>query len=94
MIDSTILLVINDLSIIQKRATATSKKHLNSLLDYLNADDNATIPHRKSDMMTKVHSDGSCISVQGARSQAAGHFYCENSTPMQQEEPHKIATHQ
>ena len=46
---------------------------------------------RKSDMMTKVHSDGSCLSVQAARSRAAEKFYSGNSTTMQQEEPRQGA---
>ena len=48
----------------------------------------------KSVMIIKVHSDGSLLSVQGARSWEAGHFYCVNNTQIQQEEPHQGAIYQ
>ena len=59
----TILTAINDLSIIQTKATTTSKHHLNTLLDYLHENANATILCQKSDMIIKVRSEGSHISV-------------------------------
>ena len=92
MIDSTMLTAINDLSIVQTTATTTSQQHLTMLLDYLFTNPDATILYRKSDMIVKVHSDGSYLSVPGARSRAAGHFYLGNNIPAHQEEPYQGAT--
>ena len=89
MIDSTILTAINDLSIMKTNATTKSKRRLNTLLDYLHANANAIMLHQKSDMTIKVHSDASCLSMQGARSRSAGHMYRGNDTPMHKEEPHQ-----
>ena len=58
MIDSTMLITINDLSIVQTKATKTSISHLKTLLDYLHANPNSSAIHRKSDMIINVHSDG------------------------------------
>ena len=91
MIDSTMLIAFNDLSITQTNATATSQRHLNTLLDQLFTNPNASILCRKFDMIAKVNSDGSYLSVPGARSRAAGHFYLGNSTPIQKKEPYQGA---
>ena len=89
MIDSTMLTAINDLSIMQTKATAASQRHLNTLLDYLFTNPNASILYRKSGMIVKVHSEESCLSVPGVRSREARHFYLGNNTPIQQDEPYQ-----
>ena len=43
MIDSTILTEINDLFIVQTKATVASKRLLNTLLELFHANDNATM---------------------------------------------------
>ena len=81
MIDSTILTAINDLSIVQTMATTASQKHLITLLDYLFTNPNTSILYYKSDMIVKVHSDGSYLSVPDACSRASGYFYLGNNIP-------------
>ena len=63
IIDSTILTAINDLSIVQTKATTASNRHLNTSLDNFHSNANATMLHRKSDMMINVRSDGSHLLV-------------------------------
>ena len=79
---------INVMSIVQTKATATSIRHLNTLLDYLHTNPNTSTLCRKSDMIIKMHSDGSHLHVQGQRSRSAGHFCCGNKISMQQDEPY------
>ena len=62
-------------------------EHLNASLDYLYVKPNASIMCWASDMIIKVHSDGSYLSVQGGKSRVAGCFYCGNIISMWQDEP-------
>ena len=62
MIDGTILTAIKNISIVETNTTLTSRKHLNTLLDYLHDNPDAKIAHMKSEMIIKVHSDGSYLS--------------------------------
>ena len=67
LVDSTMLTAINDLSIVQTKSTKTSKRHLNTLLDYLCANPNASMLYRKSDMIVKVYSDGLYLSAKAQK---------------------------
>ena len=66
MIDSTILIAMNNLSIIQTIVTKTLQKHLTTLLDYLCINPNASILYRKSNIIVKVYSNGYYLPVLGA----------------------------
>ena len=94
MIDMTLLCAINDLSLAQAAPTKQSREHLNALLDYLYTKPNASIMYRASNMIIKVHSDGSYLSVPGGRSRAAGHFFCGNNVNAQHIEPYQGAIYQ
>lgn len=67
---------------------------MNDLLDYLHTHPNASIMYRSSDMKIKVHSDGSYLLVPGAKSRAAGHFYCGDNNHVLQDEPYQGSTYQ
>lgn len=71
-----------------------SRQHLHILLDYLCTHPNASIKYRASNMIIKVHSDGSYLSVQGERSRAAGHFYCRDDIPLLQNGTQQGSMHQ
>lgn len=84
IVDLTILCANDDLSLDQSKATQQSQQHLHTLLDYLHKHPNASVTFCASDMILKVHSDGSYLSVLGGRSRVAGHFYCGDNIPIQQ----------
>ena len=82
MIDCKILIAIKDLYLVQINVTLKSIKYLSTLLDYSYANPDAKITYRKSDMIIKVHSYGSYISVTQSRSRASGRFYCRDNMPL------------
>ena len=94
MIDLTIICASNDLSLEQSSATEQSKQHQHTLLDYLCTHANASVQYRASDMMLKVHSDRSYLSVRGGRSRAAGYFYFGKNIHMKQNEQSQGSMHQ
>ena len=65
---------MNDLAIESTKATTTTRNKMNTLLDYLATNPITAMSYRKSDMMLKTHSFGSCLSVINTRIITAGHF--------------------
>ena len=64
----TTLVTNNNISINQSTATSTTNNKMTNLFDYLYANLNAKIKFRASDMILKMHSNGSCISASKSRS--------------------------
>jgi len=44
-------------------------------MDFLNSNPNTSKTYRKSKIILKIHSNSSYLSINEARSAAAGHFY-------------------
>ena len=59
MLDYTTLTTINNIAIFQTKATNNINKLTGTLLDYLYTNPNAKLKFRKSNMILKVHLDGS-----------------------------------
>ena len=84
MMDLTTLVANNDISINQASATFNTNDKMNKLMDYLCTNSNAKIKYRVSDMILKIHSDGSYLSVSNSRSRAGGYYYLgDNILPEQ-----------
>ena len=76
------LVALGDISANQSRATEKTKNEINWLLNYASTHPDAQITYRASDMILRVHSDASYLSVSRARSRVGGHFYLSsNSSP-------------
>jgi len=86
MIDMTTLVANNDISLNQTTATTTTNQHMTDLFDYLATNPNAKVKFRASDMILKIHSDGSYLSVAKSRSRAGGYYYLGDNTPIGQPE--------
>ena len=74
-VDPTMLLTLNAIGAEQATATVTTAKAMTKLLNYCATNPEAIIRYRASDMILKIHSDGSYLSAPKARSRAGGHFY-------------------
>ena len=79
-----ILVANNDISINQTTATSTTNKYMTELFDYLYTNLNAKVKFRASDMILKIHSDGSYLSVAKSRSRAGGFYYLGDNVPIRQ----------
>ena len=75
IIDLTMLISANDLTIESTKYVTTARNKMSTLIYYLAINPNTAMAHKKSDMMLKMYSDGSCLSATNARSRVAGHFY-------------------
>jgi hypothetical protein len=82
IIDNTILPAVNDISLEQSSATQKTQDKVNTLLDYLHTNPIAKLKFRKSDMILKIHSDGSFLSVSKSRSRAGGYYYMGDNIPI------------
>jgi hypothetical protein len=78
-IDSTLLTALSTLSSEQAQATEQTKEAVDMLLDYCATHPDAVLRYMASDMILKVHSDGSYLSETKARSRAGAHFYLGNN---------------
>jgi hypothetical protein len=74
-VDITILKTLNTLSRQQSKATDTTAKHTEHLLDYLASHPDAVIRYYASDMILNIHSDASYNNEPDARSTAGGHYF-------------------
>ena len=74
-IDSTVLVALGSIGSQQSKPTATTRKAIDHLLDYVATHPDATVRFYASDMVLNLHSDASYLSESGARSRAGGYFY-------------------
>ena len=78
IMDCTTLPGINDTFLLQSKATVNINKLIQTLFDCMHANPDAKIMFCKSNMIFKVHSNGSYLSVKKSRSRTAGYFYMED----------------
>lgn len=74
------LVSLGTLAAAQTRATMTTMKAANQLLDYAATHPDATVRFTASDMILHVHSDASYLSEAKARSRAGGLFFLSSFT--------------
>jgi hypothetical protein len=67
-VDPTVLIPLNDIVTEQTKATEKTQAATNQTLDYLAPHRDATIRYHASDMVLRIHSDASYLSVSNARS--------------------------
>jgi hypothetical protein len=82
-VDPTVLMPLNDITTEQTKATEKTQAATNQLLDYLATDPDATIRYHASNMILRIHSDASYLSVSNARSRLGGLFFLGNKSPEQ-----------
>ena len=80
------LVTLSKLAHMQAKATQLTLKLIQHLLDYCATKSNVTIRYKPSDMILKIHSNTSYLSVPNVRSRYEGHFYL-GSKPVQQYTP-------
>ena len=73
-LDNTILPALNTIGTEQALPTATTKKKVQRLLDYVNIYPNAVLRFYASDMILKIDSDAAYLVLPKARSRFAGYF--------------------
>jgi hypothetical protein len=78
MIDNTMLVAINTLSMQQSSATTSTMNALVDLLNYCATHPEAKICYKASDMILHIVSDASYLSAKGSRSRLGGYFYLSN----------------
>ena len=74
-VDLTLLMALSAIASKQVKATKTTLKNVNQVLDYLATNPDATIIFHASDMILNIHSETSYISVKSTKSGASGHFF-------------------
>jgi hypothetical protein len=82
--DPTVLMPLNDIVKEQTKATEKPQAATNQMLDYLATHPDAIIPYHASDMVLRIHSDASYLSVSNARSRLGGLFFLGNNSPEQE----------
>ena len=86
--DLVTLVANNDVSTNQSSATTNTNNKIVELFDYLCTNLEAKIKFRASDMILKIHSDGSYLSASNSRSRAGEFYYLgDNIPPGQSEKP-------
>ena len=75
-LNSTLFAVLNTLGTEQASATGNTIIDLTQLLDYCTIYPNPTLRFVASDMVLRIYSDASYLSVSKARSRAVGFFFC------------------
>jgi hypothetical protein len=79
-VDPALFVPLNDIATEQTKATEKTQAAANQLLDYLAAHPDATIRYHASDMILRIHSDASYLSVSHARSLLGG-LFCYGEKP-------------
>ena len=79
-LNSPLLAALNTLGTAQAAATENTIIALTQLLDYCATYPNPILRFVASDMVLRIHSDASYLSVPKARSRAAGYFYLSSNT--------------
>ena len=77
------LVALGDISSVQSKATEETNKEIDWLLDYATTHPDASITYTASNMILRIHSDASYLSVPRARSRVGGHFYLSLGTTTQ-----------
>ena len=77
LIDSTIVVVVNDFPQHQTKDSETSSSRINMFRQNVDTHSNATIVHHQSNIILKVESDKSCLLALGDRSRARDYVYFE-----------------
>ena len=78
-VDPTILVTLNEIGSSQSKPTDENEDQLDISMDYLHTYQNGVLRYQSGTMKLKVESDASYLSVRGAKSRIAGHFYLEAS---------------
>jgi len=63
-------------------------------MDFLFTNPNARKTYRKSDMILKIHSDRSYLSVKGRRSKTEGYYYLVDECPHNTEKLYQTLIHE
>ena len=71
---------IGDIAATQAKATKSTRKEIDWLLDYAASHPDAKVTYRASNMILRINSDASYLSVPRARSRVGGHFFLSDST--------------
>ena len=74
-VDPSLLPGLNETSITQANPTETTKKKVETMLDYVATHPNATIRYHASDMCLHIDSDAAYLVLPKARSRMAGHYF-------------------
>ena len=82
-VDPTMLVALGDISSVQSKATEKTNKEIDWFLDYAATHPDASITYTASNMILRIHSDASYLSVPRARSRVGGHFYLSLGTTTQ-----------
>ena len=85
VLDNTILVALNDISLEQYKATDNTSKNITKLLNYLATHPEAVIKYHASGMQIYVRSDASYLSVSKSRSRAGGIYYLSDPPPNPQD---------
>jgi hypothetical protein len=83
VVDTTVLMALNDIATEQKAATEKTKTAAGQLLDYLATHPDAKIHFQASDMILHIHSYASYLSVSRERSRLGVLFYLGYNPPNQ-----------
>jgi hypothetical protein len=79
-VDPTLIMPINVLDSEQSNATEVTADKVIKLLNYRNTHPETKIRYHTSDMILHIHSDGSYLSENEAKSRAGGFFYMGNTS--------------
>jgi hypothetical protein len=82
-VDPTVLMPLNDIATEKTKAAEKTQAATNQMLDFLATHLDATIRYHASDMVLRIHSDASYLSVSKARSRLGGLFFLGNKSPEQ-----------
>jgi len=80
-IDNTIFVATNNITAEQSKATAKTTQQIQKLLNYLTTHPLSIIEYRTSDMILRVHSDGSYLSALRAHIRASEVHFISDTTP-------------
>ena len=73
---------MNNVAILEIKVTNNTKKLIGTLLDYLYTIPNAKLMFQKLDMILKIYSNGSYLSVINSRSRVAGNYFMGDNIPI------------
>ena len=77
VVDPTILVALNEISVQQSQPTVETKKDLDILMDYSSTYLNTVLRFRAGPMQLKAESDALYLVLKDAKSRISGHFYLE-----------------
>jgi hypothetical protein len=80
-VDPTVFMPLNDIATEHTKATENTEAVRDKLLDYLETYPDAATRYHASDLILRIHSDTSYLSVSHARSRLGGLFFCGDTPP-------------